>query len=410
VRGTAGIRLVSSANPSATGAPVTFTATLTAPQTGAPAPTGSVTFMDGARTIDTVTVTGGQAAVNATGLTSGEHSIVASYSGDANYGTSSATLTQRVDAATSTTALEAGVDANGYYLTATVTPPAAGGAVRFEDAGTAAALGTATLANGSATLRLAAPLPVGRSLRAVYAGDTAYSGSSSAAFPFIAVTNAFSFSSAAFAGEAILSIFGANFADATVAAPSATLPQTLGGATVRIVDAAGQSHSAALYFVSAGQINFVLPASVPAGPARLVVTNARGSFSLALTVVRVGPSFATADGSGSGNAAAHVVRAHQDGTQDPIMTVSAQAIPFGAATDSLYLILYGTGFRRAQGSMSCSMNGQTVSAMYAGAHSTYTGLDQVNLQLPDSLRGAGRVSFNCTIDGQTTNTVSINVQ
>jgi uncharacterized protein (TIGR03437 family) len=104
------------------------------------------------------------------------------------------------------------------------------------------------------------------------------------------------------------------------------------------------------------------------------------------------------------------VRVHQDGTQDPIMTVSAQAIPFGAATDSLYLILYGTGFRRAQGSMSCSMNGQTVSAMYAGAHSTYTGLDQVNLQLPNSLRGAGRVTINCTIDGQTTNTVTINVQ
>jgi uncharacterized protein (TIGR03437 family) len=366
--------------------------------------------MDGARTIGTVTVTSGQAAINASDLTSGEHSIVASYSGDANYVTSSATLTHRVDAGASTTALDAGVDANGYFLTATVTPVAAGGAVQFEDADTAAVLGSATLANGSAMLRLAAPLPVGRNLRAVYAGDTAHGGSRSAAFPFIAVANAFSFSSAAFAGESILSIFGASFVDATVAATSATLPQTLGGATVRIVDAAGQSHSAGLYFVSAGQINFVLPASVPAGPARLVVTNARGSYSLSLTVVRVGPSFATADGSGSGNAAAHLVRVHQDGTQDPIMTVSAQAIPFGAATDSLYLILYGTGFRRAQGSMSCSMNGQTVSAMYAGAHSTYTGLDQVNLQLPNSLRGAGRVTINCTIDGQTTNTVTINVQ
>jgi uncharacterized protein (TIGR03437 family) len=52
----------------------------------------------------------------------------------------------------------------------------------------------------------------------------------------------------------------------------------------------------------------------------------------------------------------------------------------------------------------------TPSSTYRDAHSTNTGLGQVNLQLPDSLRGAGRVSFNCTIDRQTTNTVSINVQ
>ena|SRR5437899_8613559 len=77
--------LRSSANPSAFGQPVTFTATVTK-QFGKGTPTGTVTFFDGATRM-------GSAALNSSGvamftistLTVGTHSIKADYSGDANF-------------------------------------------------------------------------------------------------------------------------------------------------------------------------------------------------------------------------------------------------------------------------------------------------------------------------------------
>lgn len=226
---------------------------------------------------------------------------------------------------------------------------------------------------------------------------------------FIATANAFSFAFT-FAPDEIVSIFGADFADATVAAPSLPLPDALAGVSVRLVDATGASHPASSYFVSAGQINIVLPATLPVGLARLVVTAARVSATLSIQVAGSAPSLASADGSGSGSAAAHLLRAHADGTQDPPMAVSSGMVPFGGPTDSLYLVLYGTGFRHARDSVSCSLDGRTLAVLYAGPHSAYPGLDQANLALPDALRGAGRVTVTCTVDGQPTNTVNINVQ
>ena len=99
-----------------------------------------------------------------------------------------------------------------------------------------------------------------------------------------------------------------------------------------------------------------------------------------------------------------------DGSQDPLIVVTGAPVSFGNATDSLYVILYGTGFRNASGPTSCSVNGQAVTALFAGAHATYPGLDQVNIQIPGSLRGAGRITISCTAGGQTSNSVTVNVQ
>jgi uncharacterized protein (TIGR03437 family) len=411
VRGAATVTLTSSANPSAAGASVTFTAAVAAAATGGPAVTGTVTFTDGTRALGSATLVNGQASVVATGLTSGDHSILAGYSGDTVYQPANSTpLTQKVDREHTSTALDAGVDANGYFLLANVSPAGSGtptGAVTFEDANTNTTLGSGTLANGTATLRLADPLPVGHRLRAVYPGDTSYATSSSNMMPFIAGANAFSFAFT-FAPDSIVSIFGADLADSTVAAPSLPLPTTLGGVTVKIIDAAGVAHNAAIYFVSAGQINIVVPGDLAPGPARLFLT--RGSLSISIPIVKSAPSLASGDGSGAGPAAAHILRVHGDGSQDPLVVVTGASVPFGNQTDSLYLILYGSGFRNGQGTTSCTLNGQPVTALYAGPHATYPGLDQINLQIPESLRGAGSVTVNCAVAGQTSNTVTINVQ
>jgi hypothetical protein len=84
--------LSSSQNPSSAGQPVTFTTTVTGF-----APTGTVTFFDGATAIGTRTLTGGTATLTTSSLTVGSHSIRAEYSGDTNNAPStSAVLIQNV--------------------------------------------------------------------------------------------------------------------------------------------------------------------------------------------------------------------------------------------------------------------------------------------------------------------------
>jgi hypothetical protein len=95
--------VVSTPNPSSVGQSVNFTATVAGTTSNTPAPTGSVTFLNGTNTIGSGTLgASGTASVSTTTLTQGTHSITAQYAGDANYAASvSSALTQTVTAAPS---------------------------------------------------------------------------------------------------------------------------------------------------------------------------------------------------------------------------------------------------------------------------------------------------------------------
>jgi Leucine-rich repeat (LRR) protein len=88
-------QLTTSVNPSDSGQPVTFTATVTS---ASGTPTGMVTFKDGATTLGTGTLDiGGAATYSTSALSSGTHFITAVYGGDGSFaGSTSATLTQTV--------------------------------------------------------------------------------------------------------------------------------------------------------------------------------------------------------------------------------------------------------------------------------------------------------------------------
>ncbi len=220
---------------------------------------------------------------------------------------------------------------------------------------------------------------------------------------------------------AIVSGFGSGLASSTLTAPAGALPTTLGGLRVSITDRNGTSADAPLFFVSSGQINYLVPATTAEGEATVRVF--RGDTSLAegkLQVTALAPSLFAANANGRDAAAALVVSAPATGAQTTsgIVTFDAtlqryvpQPISLGAATDQTFLLLFGTGLRGATlSSVTATIGDTLVDVLYAGPQNQYEGLDQVNLKLPRSLAGRGELDVALWVDGQRANTVRIAVQ
>jgi hypothetical protein len=101
----------SNLTPSIYGQAVTFTANVTSTVTSGATPAGSVQFnIDGANYGSVVTMSSGAAALTTTTLAVGNHTVVAAYSGDTNYGVSSGTLSggQTVTSATASLTVTSG--------------------------------------------------------------------------------------------------------------------------------------------------------------------------------------------------------------------------------------------------------------------------------------------------------------
>lgn len=188
--------LVSSANPSANGTSVTFTATVSG---GSGTPTGTVTFYDGTNSqavalASNVTLIGGVAAYATSTLSIGSHTITATYSGDVTLGSStSPALPQVVNGQATTTAVMSATNPSPLnatvMLSATVTPAGSGtptGTVMYLDSNSTldgnTVLGTVTLSSGIAP-SITAPLQFAGThpITAVYSGDATFSGSTSTA-------------------------------------------------------------------------------------------------------------------------------------------------------------------------------------------------------------------------------------
>lgn len=175
--------LTSSANPSVLTQTVTFTATVTPDSGTIPDNTYTVTFFDSttSTTLGTQPLSGGSASITVSGLTLGDHMIVAMFNGDSTILGSSSVLNQHVNPAASMTSLTSSLNPSTYgqlvTFSATVTPvsPATGmatGTVEFFDGTTD--LGGASLINGVATFddsALGAGMHV---ITATYEGDSTF--------------------------------------------------------------------------------------------------------------------------------------------------------------------------------------------------------------------------------------------
>jgi len=56
------------------------------------------------------------------------------------------------------------------------------------------------------------------------------------------------------------------------------------------------------------------------------------------------------------------------------------------------------------------VNGIGVPLLFAGPQTQFPGLDQVNIELPSSLKGAGLSNIVLTIAGQNSNPVAVSIE
>lgn len=222
---------------------------------------------------------------------------------------------------------------------------------------------------------------------------------------------------AAVAPASIASIYGTNLAAQTAKAVAFPLPETLGGVGVKVKDSFGTQHTAQLMYVSPTQINLVVPPAAASGTAQFTISGGTAGLSANAAIRNVAPAIFTANGAGTGVAAATAIRTQAAlQTPVPVFTCSTSgciAVPIVLSAGApAYLTLYGTGIRNrfSLESVTVTVNGAAVPVLYAGPQPDYPGLDQVNIGLPLTLRGAGESKVVVTVDGQTSNTVTIAVQ
>lgn len=219
----------------------------------------------------------------------------------------------------------------------------------------------------------------------------------------------------AVAPNSIVSGFG-DIATSTASATQTPLPTTLGDVSVTVTDAAGVARNAPLFFVSLGQVNFLIPDGSQSGTGSVSVSSEGNVISGGpVTIAAVAPAIFSANGQGNGVAAGQYLRVSANGTETGGDVFGSNDAPIpvslGAATDHVYLILYGTGMRLTGAISSATVGGISVPVAGLAPQPQYTGLDQVNLgPLPRSLVGYGPANVVVSLNGVASNTVSVTLQ
>jgi uncharacterized protein (TIGR03437 family) len=65
--------------------------------------------------------------------------------------------------------------------------------------------------------------------------------------------------------------------------------------------------------------------------------------------------------------------------------------------------------RSSLSAVSVSIGGVTLSVDYLGAHPQLVGVEQINVKMPQSLKGRGLVDVLVTVDGHVSNIAKINI-
>ncbi len=205
------------------------------------------------------------------------------------------------------------------------------------------------------------------------------------------IVNAASLSAVTVAPGSIISIFGTKLTTGVASAADVQHPPaSLGGVTVTIAGA-----PAALFYVSPTQINAVVNAATPAGRDTVTIASAVGTQTGSVTVgADAPPGLFSLSGSGT-----------RDGAILNAITFLLGDFSTRTANSPTYLALFATGL--TSNTPAVTIGGVPVTVTFAGPTPCCAGLQQINVMLPDSLAGAGRVPVVVTVNGHASNTVEI---
>lgn len=220
--------------------------------------------------------------------------------------------------------------------------------------------------------------------------------------------------------ESLATAFGRGLARRSIAA-APPYPEVLGETRVLVRDSRGIERPAGLIAVSPDQINYLIPAGSATGPAVVNVLDGASTVAVGNAVVDVvAPGVFTANANGRGVPAAVALRVGADGAQTvlPVYQCGSQAgsctpvpISLGGESDTVYLVLFGTGIRAAgTAGIYAEIAGAGSPAIYAGPQGQYPGLDQVNLLIPRSVAGRGEVTLYLSANGKLANALQLRIE
>ena len=183
------VSLTTSVDAPTYGQTVFFTATVT-PPAGQPAPTGTISFFDGAAPIGTASLDSNPVFFQYAGLAAGTHQVTAVYNGDASFGASTSNaVTESVQQAQSSTTVIADLNTVSYgqavVLTATILPQISGtasGPVSFNDFSTSTNLGQVVPVGNVAHLTTSTLSPGAHPIVAIFQGDANLASSNSPSY------------------------------------------------------------------------------------------------------------------------------------------------------------------------------------------------------------------------------------
>lgn len=325
-----------------------------------------------------------------------------------------------------------------FTLTATVSPSSATGTVTFNDG--SAALGKATIANGSATLTVSGTqcLNVGaHSITGVYSGDTADSASTSSALALTISPNGATGSPVITTGGVAplyssvstiqsgswISIYGCNLAaTSSFWGNTPTFATSVGGSSVSIDGKPGFP-----WFVSPGQINVQVPNDATIGPVSVTVTTALGtSNAVTATLAAIAPALLL-NGDYS-HALGVVPSANNTGAQgggayDFLGPANGSlGYPTKPAAKGQTILLYGVGFGPTQTTASAGTASVTASFITSPITATVGGVSasvgaaivaageyQINLTIPSNAV-SGDQNVVITVGGVTAPTAVVSIQ
>ncbi len=196
------------------------------------------------------------------------------------------------------------------------------------------------------------------------------------------------------------------------------MPLILGNVAVHVTDSRGALHRARLLYTGAGwaNITFVVPANAATGPAEVAIIRTDGSKSSAhILIADVAPGFFSSSADARGAADGTVTQRPASG--GPATTFAASRCDKGACRAIPIPLSEGvvTTLRLAASGLRNAARDARVEVVVAGKPVPVLGFgpaddlgrDQVTIQLPLDLRGAGETDVSMTVNGALSNVVRI---